>query len=162
MAFRADRRPDATDAYGPDGTTLEAIERAGQVGDLEVLDLNYPFSTPTSRSTRSSEALGAAGSSVGITPAHLHARVHSGRVTNPDPAARAAALEVCDEAVGVAQQLGAPTVELWPGQDGFDYPFQADYRELWKLGSTACARSPAMDPDIHVAIEYKPGSRGRT
>ena len=33
----------ATDAYGPPVSTLEAIDRAGQVGELEALDINYPF-----------------------------------------------------------------------------------------------------------------------
>ena len=33
----------ATDAYGPPVSTLEAIDAAGAVGDIEVLDINYPF-----------------------------------------------------------------------------------------------------------------------
>src|SRR4029077_2370576 len=33
----------ATDAYGPPVGVLEAIDRAGQVGDLVALDINYPF-----------------------------------------------------------------------------------------------------------------------
>ena len=33
----------ATDAYGPPVGTLEAIERAAEVGDIKVLDINYPF-----------------------------------------------------------------------------------------------------------------------
>ena len=33
----------ATDGYGPPVSTLEAIDRAGQVGELDVLDVNYPF-----------------------------------------------------------------------------------------------------------------------
>ena len=33
----------ATDAYGPPVGTLAAIERAGRVGELSVVDINYPF-----------------------------------------------------------------------------------------------------------------------
>ena len=33
----------AGDGYGPPVDTLEAIERAGKVGELEVVDINYPF-----------------------------------------------------------------------------------------------------------------------
>ena len=33
----------ATDAYGPPVSTLEAVERAAAVGDIKVLDINYPF-----------------------------------------------------------------------------------------------------------------------
>ena len=55
----------------------------------------------------------------------------------------------------VARRLGAPTVKLWPGQDGFDYPLQADYRELWRLALEGVRTVAAMDDDIRVAIEYK-------
>ncbi len=34
----------ATDAYGPPVDTLKAIDRAGEVGELVALDVNYPFS----------------------------------------------------------------------------------------------------------------------
>jgi xylose isomerase len=33
----------ATDAYGPPVSTTEAIDQAGRVGDIDVLDINYPF-----------------------------------------------------------------------------------------------------------------------
>ena len=46
-------------------------------------------------------------------------------------------------------------MKLWPGQDGFDYPFQADYRELWRLELDGVRAVADMDPDIRVAIEYK-------
>jgi xylose isomerase len=46
-------------------------------------------------------------------------------------------------------------VKLWPGQDGFDYPFQVDYRELWRLALDGVRAVADMDADIRVAIEYK-------
>ena len=33
----------AADGYGPTVDTLEAIARAGEVGELSALDINYPF-----------------------------------------------------------------------------------------------------------------------
>ena len=38
----------ATDTYGPSVGVLEAINRAGQVGDLVALDINYPFDSGVS------------------------------------------------------------------------------------------------------------------
>ena len=78
-----------------------------------------------------------------------------GALTNPDPAVRKRALQISEEAVDVARRLGAPTVKLWPGQDGFDYPFQADYRELWKLAVDGVRTVAEMDEHVRVAIEYK-------
>jgi xylose isomerase len=90
-----------------------------------------------------------------ITP-HIYMREFTaGAFTNPDPAVRRRALDICEQGVDAARRLGAPTVKLWPGQDGFDYPFQADYRELWRLELDGVRAVAEMDPDIRVAIEYK-------
>jgi xylose isomerase len=146
----------AADGYGPEVTTLEAIERAGAVGSLEVLDINYPFSDPDITVEEVQSALDAAGlRAASITP-HIYMREFvGGAFTNPDPAVRRRALERCEEGVDVARRLGAPTLKLWPGQDGFDYPFQADYRQLWKLALDGVRAVAEMDDEIRVAIEYK-------
>ena len=146
----------ATDAYGPPVSTIEAIERAGAVGDLEVLDINYPFSDPDIGVEEVQRALTAAGLSAATITPHIYTREFvQGAFTNPDPAVRRRALELCEEGVDAARRLGAPTVKLWPGQDGFDYPFQADYRELWRLALDGVRTVAEMDEDIRVAIEYK-------
>jgi xylose isomerase len=146
----------ATDAYGPAVSTIEAIQRAGEVGDIEVLDINYPFSDPDITVEEVQQALDAAGIGAWCITPHIYTREFtSGAFTNPDPAVRRRALEVCEQGVDAARRLGAPTVKLWPGQDGFDYPFQADYRELWRLELDGVRAVADMDPDIRVAIEYK-------
>jgi xylose isomerase len=146
----------ATDAYGPPVSTIEAIERAGAVGDIEVLDINYPFSDPDITVDEVARALEAAGISAWCITPHIYTREYTaGAFTNPDPAVRRSALELCEEGVDAARRLGAPTVKLWPGQDGFDYPFQADYGELWRLELEGVRTVAEMDPGIRVAIEYK-------
>jgi xylose isomerase len=145
----------ATDAYGPPVTTLEAIERAGEVGDIEVLDINYPF-TEGVTVDEVKGALEANGIGAWCITPHIYTReFRAGAFTNPDPAVRASALKLCEQAVGVAKQLGAPTVKLWPGQDGYDFPLQADYREVWRLAVEGVATVAAMDDAVRVAIEYK-------
>src|SRR3954453_4863204 len=123
----------ATDAYGPPVSTLGAIEAAGSVGDLEVLDINFPF-TEGVGVDEVRDALAAAGLGAWCITPHIYTRdFRAGAFTNPDPAVRKRALELCEQGVAVAKQLGAPTVKLGPGQDGFDLPMQVDYREIWKL-----------------------------
>ncbi|HWT25485.1 MAG TPA: TIM barrel protein [Solirubrobacteraceae bacterium] len=146
----------ATDAYGPPVSTVEAIERAGAVGDLEVLDVNYPFSDPDITVDEVRRALEGAGLRAATITPHIYTREFvGGAFTNPDPAVRRRALALCEEGAGVAKDLGAPTLKLWPGQDGFDYPFQADYRDLWRLALDGVRSVAEMDPAIRVAIEYK-------
>ena len=147
----------ATDAYGPPVSTLEAIERAGagrrHRGARHQLSVLRPGhhgrrGPPGARRGRAS----ARGASRRTSTC---ASSRGGAFTNPDPAVRRRALELCEEGVDVAARLGAPTVKLWPGQDGFDYPFQADYRELWRLELDGVRTVAEMDPDVRVAIEYK-------
>jgi xylose isomerase len=146
----------ATDAYGPPVSTIEAIERAGAVGDLEVLDINYPFSDPDIGVDDVKRALDAAGLAADTITPHIYTREFvAGAFTNPDPAVRRRVLELCEEAMDVAHRLGAPKVKLWPGQDGFDYPFQADYRELWRLALDGVRTVAEMDDSIRISIEYK-------
>jgi xylose isomerase len=146
----------AADAYGPEVSTIEAIEQAGAVRDLEVLDINYPFSDPDMTVEEVRSALEAAGLSAWCVTPHIYMREFTaGAFTNPDPAVRRRALDVCEQAVDVARGLGTDTVKLWPGQDGFDYPFQADYRELWRLELEGVRAVADMDPGVRVAIEYK-------
>ena len=84
----------ATDAYGPPVSTVEAIERAGAVGDLEVLDINYPFSDPdiTVEEVRARARRGRPRALATITP-HIYTREFvARRVHQPGsgrPAARA-------------------------------------------------------------------------
>ena len=146
----------AADAYGPEVSTIEAIERAGAVGDLEVLDINFPFSDPDMTVEEVRAALDAAGLSTWCVTPHIYTREFTaGAFTNPDAAVRRRALDICEQAVDVARGLGADTVKLWPGQDGFDYPFQSDYRELWRLELDGVRAVADMDPGVRVAIEYK-------
>ena len=145
----------ATDAYGPPVGTLEAIARAGQVDGLACVDINYPFE-PGVTVSQVRSALGSAGlRAIAVTPAIYSRRFQRGCFTNPDPAVRREGIELCKEAIGVARELGASYVKFWPGQDGFDYPFQADYLALWDLSVQGIREVASADPAMDFAIEYK-------
>src|SRR5947199_6312598 len=79
----------AADAYGPPVGTLEAIERAATVGDIQVLDINYPFAGADVTIDQVREALQRTGlRAQAITP-HLYMReFQRGSFTNPDPVLR--------------------------------------------------------------------------
>lgn len=147
----------ASDGYGPSVDTLEAIERAGAVKELSVLDINYPFPGEGISIERVKKGLEAQGlRAVAITPAIFTGRFARGAFTNPDPRLRKEALEIVSAAVEVAYELGADYVKLWPGQDGFDYPFQVDYESLWSLQIEGVREVATAHPDVQFAIEYKP------
>jgi xylose isomerase len=55
-----------------------------------------------------------------------------------------------------ARILGCRLINLWLGQDGYDYPLQSDYRRERGWLTESLARLAAKHPDLKFALEYKP------
>jgi xylose isomerase len=146
----------ATDAYGPPVSTLEAIDRAGQVGELDVLDINYPFTDASITVGDVKSALARNHlSAIAVTP-HLYMReFRMGSFTHPDPAVRQKSVDLGKRAIEVAHALDAKYVKFWPGQDGFDYPFQVDYMQIWDYAVSGVRAVAETDRSMQFAIEYK-------
>ncbi|MCA6953512.1 sugar phosphate isomerase/epimerase family protein [Pectobacterium polaris] len=146
----------AVDGYGPALSTIDQIKAAKEVGELSYVDLPYPF-TPGVTLSEVKDALKDAGlKAIGITPEIYLQKWSRGAFTNPDPAARAAAFELMHESAGIVRELGANYVKVWPGQDGWDYPFQVNHKNLWKLAVDGMRDLAGANPDVKFAIEYKP------
>ncbi len=145
----------AADAYGPPVNTLEAIERAGAVDGLVALDINVPFEEGVSVTDVQRALARNALRCHAVTPHSYTQKYRKGGLTNPDPAIRADCVELYKWAVPIAQELGARYVKFWPGQDGYDYPFQADYRHLWEYSVEGVAEVARAYPDMQFAIECK-------
>ena len=92
-----------------------------------------------------------------IIPDHFsQKRWGRGAFVSLDPDIRSQALEETMIAAALARKLGCSLVNIWPGQDGYDYPLQANYvqaREWLVEGVGTAARS---FPDIRFSLEYKP------
>ncbi|MEG3164746.1 TIM barrel protein [Sphingomonas sp. PB2P19] len=147
----------ATDGYGPSRSLVEMIDMAGSVEDLTVVDLNYPFADPSLSLDTVEEALRRNNLSViGITPEIYTRQFAKGAFTNPDPGIRRLANEMVNDAAKVVRRFGADYVKLWPGQDGWDYPFQVDHGKLWRHSIEGIAELAHQNPDLKFVIEYKP------
>ncbi|BAN03484.1 sugar phosphate isomerase/epimerase family protein [Ilumatobacter coccineus] len=147
----------ATDGYGEPRSVIDAIDLAGQVRDLSVVDLNYPFFGGDFTNEQVKTALDRNGLGViGITP-EIYTRVFAkGAFTNPDHGVRRLAHDLVTEACDVVRSFGADYVKLWPGQDGWDYPFQVDYGELWQASMDGVGQLADENPDLRFVVEYKP------
>ena len=63
---------------------------------------------------------------------HLDPRFGRGGLCNPDPAVRGEAVRVAVAGGRLAGQLGVPMI-VWPGIEGYNYPFQTPYAQSWRL-----------------------------
>jgi xylose isomerase len=136
--------------------TLEAIARAARVGQLGAIDINWPFAEVDLSVSRVKEALAAGGlRATAVTPVIYNRQFQKGSFTHPDVDVRRRAIDLMKRAIPVAHELGADYVKFWPGQDGFDYPFQADYAQLWDYAVSGVREVVTSDPTMRFAIEYK-------
>jgi xylose isomerase len=139
-------------------TTLDLLERAGTVEGLNAADLNYPDHFEGLTPAELGEGL----DRMGMRLNGLAMRYYTepgfklGAFTNPDPAVRRAAIDITRRGLDALAQMGGRLMTLWLGQDGFDYSFQGDYARMWDDTVAALAEVAAHDPQIDIAIEYKP------
>ena len=146
----------AVDGYGEPRSTIEQIELAAEVGDISYVDLNYPFTGELTTADVKGALERTGLRAIGVTP-DIYLREHQmGAFTNPDPAKRESARAIMQGAADAVRELGARYVKIWPGQDGFDYPFQVDYKELSRLAVEGMRDLARANPDLKFVIEYKP------
>jgi xylose isomerase len=87
---------------------------------------------------------------------HLDPRFARGGLVNPDRGVRGEARRIIREAAELAGSLGANLI-IWPGGEGYNYPFQTAYVESWRwliegMGEAAeiCARH-----GVKLFLEHK-------
>jgi len=75
---------------------------------------------------------------------------------NPDPGLRRLSMEITKRGIDQAARLNAKFI-IWPGNDGYNYPNQADYGEMWKLFIDGLAEAVeyANSKGVPVLLEDK-------
>lgn len=79
-----------------------------------------------------------------------------GAFSNPQKRMRNYAISETKKAIDVTKQLGADMLTIWPGQDGYEVPFQIDYEKIWNYEVNAFREICEYDPQIKISLEYKP------
>lgn len=133
----------------------EQFEAASRVNGLTGVGLDYPYQFRSSEDVKpllEKTGLELATVEIGLYP---DKKWKNGTFTSPDPGVRREAIEMSKETLDVAAELGAFDVLMWPGQDGFDYPFQSDYLRFWSLLVDGIGEVAGHRPDVRIAIEYK-------
>lgn len=78
-----------------------------------------------------------------------------GSLSSPDPKVRGQAISDTKRGLDYARSIKAEGYNLWTGQDGFDYPFQTNYRGQWKNFVDSVRELCDYAPDIRIALEPK-------
>jgi len=97
---------------------------------MDDYEFHYPQELSEENVDEVREALGGHGIYAIATGTHLNPRYGKGGLSSPDDAVRDAALAEAVSAARFASALGAQMI-LWPGIEGYNYPFQTPYAESW-------------------------------
>ncbi len=80
---------------------------------------------------------------------------YHGALTAPDKKIRKRAIDIVKTGLDIAAETGTPRTNLWLGREGYDYPFQVDYRETRNLLIEGLCRCANHRDDVRICIEYK-------
>jgi xylose isomerase len=113
-------------------STAERVHRAVDgLGDLmDDYEFHYPDELNRDNLDEVSAALDGHGIYCLASGLHLDPRFGKGGLSSPDDSVRDEALRVTLDACELAGELGAHFI-IWPGIEGYNYPFQTPYRESW-------------------------------
>ena len=131
-----------------------AVEGLGDLID------DYEFHYPQELSAENLDEVRAALDGHGIycvaSGLHLDPRFAKGGFSSPDDAIRAEALRLTKEAIDLAADVGAHMI-IWPGIEGYNYPFQTPYASSWArfIDGVGESAQHARDQGVTVFLEHK-------
>src|SRR5262245_38342566 len=139
-------------------TTAERVRRAVDgLGDLiDGYEFHYPLELSPENVDEVRDALGPHDVYCIATGLHLDSRFGRGGLVSPDSATRAEAVRRTLDAVDFAGGLGAHFI-IWPGIEGYNYPFQTPYAESWAwlIDGIGQAAERAESHGIKLFLEHK-------
>jgi len=139
-------------------STAERVRRAVEgLGDLiDGYEFHYPQELSEDNLEEVRDALAGHDVYCIATGLHLDPRFGKGGLTSPDAATREEALRRTLAAVDFAGELGAHVI-VWPGIEGYNYPFQTPYRESWAwfLDGLEQAARRARERGVTIFLEHK-------
>jgi len=143
--------------YGGATTLREMLDLAQKVEGLDGIELLGNWHINDKSLSDVARLLSDRGFTLCMLTADLwtQAKWGKGSLAAADAKTREAAVDVVKKTMDWASQAGCRHVNVWPGQDGFDYCFQADYIETWKRLTDGLALCAGHNEDVRLLVEYK-------
>mgnify|MGYP001380637392 CR=1 FL=1 len=138
-------------------STKDLLKRASSTKGLTHVDLNFPDHTNPSLKEIANYC-----SDCDLKINGLAMRYYTnpsfklGAFTNPSKKIRQEAIDLTKKAIDGLREINSNLLTIWPGQDGFDYGFQVDYKKIWDDEVKAIKEIAEYDKDCLISIEYKP------
>jgi len=148
--------------YNEDLSLEQKFELAASIPGYDGVEVVYPYEVNDAEKTKA--LLDKYGLSVSAVNVNIKAEpeFRQGSITAADKGVRAKAVQFIKDAKDFAVKLGAPRVTCCPLGDGYEFPFNCDYRTMWRQLVDGFGEAGAHRTEMPLFIEYKPKeTRGR-
>jgi xylose isomerase len=138
-------------------TALKVRTAVEGLGDLiDDYEFHYPQELSRDNLGEVQEALDGHGIYCIASGLHLDPRFAKGGFSSPDDATRDEALRLTREAIDLAAEVAAHMI-IWPGIEGYNYPFQTPYKESWArfIDGVGESAQHARTRGVTVFLEHK-------
>lgn len=147
--------------YHPETEGEAPLDRARRVAEglsdlYDGLEFHYPGEIDETNAEAIARAIEPMDIYAIASGAHTIPRHARGALTNPDAGVRREAREANRRSIDIAARFGAKLI-IWPGIEGYNYPFQSDYRSQWTylLEGLGDAVQYGNERGVTVLLEHK-------
>jgi xylose isomerase len=146
------------DGYKENPSTMEMLKRASMIPYVTGIELVGTWDIRPDNVREMRKALEDLDlECVSIIPDLFANKLYwKGSYSSKDELVRRQAIDYTKVMCETARELGCQTLNLWPGQDGYDYLLCADYEKERGWLCEAVAELAGTYPDLRFALEYKP------
>jgi sugar phosphate isomerase/epimerase len=136
-------------------TPLEQLEELEKIQGLTGIPIMYPLEFESTEFIK--EKLKKMNKKAGtIAPdTYIDPIWKNGSLTSNNPKIRKKMIELIKESMDLCYELEGADVLLWLAHDGYDYPFEHDYRTRWDYLLEGLYQAVSYRKDVKVTIEYK-------
>ena len=147
--------------YHPEFENEGPVDRARRVAEglsdlYDGLELHYPNEISEDNARQIVEAIKPMDVYCIASGAHTFPKHGRGALTNPDGGVREEARAGLRNGIDLCAELNCHFI-IWPGIEGYNYPFQSDYRSQWTLllEGIADAVEHANRKGVTIFLEHK-------
>jgi len=143
--------------YKPKVSVAEMIKTASKVKDLQGVELVETWHINKDNADEILADLKSAGLKLTMLIPDLWAsgKWGMGTYTSNKEKIRQEAADTTKRAMDLAAEAGCYIIDVWLGQDGYDYPFQADYLQAWDWTVEILRDCADHNKDVTIGMEYK-------
>lgn len=150
------QRRDRFTEYQPSRSLEEKFKLAAGIDEVKGIELKYPFDLkdiPNAKKLLEEYGLACSAINVDLKDASYF---RNGALSARSKIARDRAIALLKEGMDAAAELGTDLVSTCPLADGYDYPFQRDYRLAWDHIVESVKEAARHRGSVKLALEYQP------